>query len=74
MVIKPLLGNPLQLAEQRQFGVLVWLAPVLFEETLREMKEKRGSAEVTGMDERKIDALADDTLISCNGRTDELRC
>ena len=62
--IQPLLGDPLELAEQVQFGLFTGVAPFGVEQTLGEMKQERGAAQIAGMDEVEVNALADDSLDS----------
>jgi hypothetical protein len=63
MMVEPLSGDPLELAEQVELGLLVRVAPLGVEEPPGEVIEQCRAAEVAGVHETQVDRFAEDALI-----------
>ena len=57
-------GDALELAEQVELGFFAGIAPFGVEQTLGEVEQQRGAAQIAGVDQVEIDTFADDALRS----------
>ena len=69
VIVEPLAGDPLELAEQMQLRLLSGIAPLGLQQPLREMEQQGRAPQVAGVHQVEVHALTDDALVAGDGRS-----
>ena len=72
VVVQPLARDPFELTEEVEFRFLSRVTPLGLQQSLGQVKNQRGPAQVSGMDQVEIDSFADDPLIVRDGWSHEV--
>ena len=62
-VVQPLLGDALKLAEQIELGFFAGIAPFGVKQTLGDVEQQSGMAQVAGVDKVQVHGFTDDARI-----------
>ena len=70
--IKPFFGDALQLAKKMQLRFLAGVAPLGEQQPVRQVIQQGGAAQITGVDQREFNTLANDAGIVGNGGPNQI--